>query len=131
MATVDPASTATRVRPERTRFFSRSALLMLAMVLLAFPATYFAPVLTGSGKFAPIFHIHGMAFFAWIFLYAWQTHLVAEGRIARHREFGLAGVALSGIMVPLGFALAIAAIERRIRSTIRSTTWSTSSASRC
>lgn len=116
MATVDAASAPARVRPEklRTRFFSRSALLMLAMVLLAFPATYFAPVLTGSGRFAPIFHIHGMAFFAWIFLYAWQTHLAAEGRIARHREFGLAGVALSGIMVPLGFALAIAAIERRI-----------------
>ncbi|MGN6818132.1 MAG: hypothetical protein ACTHJR_05625 [Sphingomonas sp.] len=114
MATIDAASATARARPERTRFFSRSALLMLAMVILAFPTTYFAPVLAGSGKFAPIFHIHGIAFFTWIFLYAWQTHLVAEGRIARHREFGLAGVALSGIMVPLGFALAIAAIERRL-----------------
>ncbi len=113
MATVQQAAVP-RSRSKRTRFFSRSALLMLAMVLLAFPMTYFGPVLTGSAKFAPIFHIHGIAFFAWIFLYAWQTHLAAEGRIARHREFGLAGIALSGMMVPLGFALAIAAIERRL-----------------
>ena len=116
MATVDMASAPTPVRPERlrSRFFSRSALLMLAMVLVSFPGTYFAPVLTGSGRFAPIYHIHGIAFFAWILLYAWQTHLVAAGRTARHREFGLAGIALSALMVPLGFALAIAAIERRL-----------------
>jgi hypothetical protein len=116
MATVDMASAPAPVRPERlrTRFFSRSALLMLAMVLVSFPVTYFVPVLTGAGRFAPIYHIHGVAFFAWILLYAWQTHLVANGRTARHREFGLAGIALSALMVPLGFALAIAAIERRL-----------------
>lgn len=98
----------------RSRFYSRSALLILVMVLVSFPATYFAPVMTGSGRFAPIYHIHGAAFFAWIGLYAWQTHLVASGRPARHRELGLWGFALSGMMVPLGWALAIAAIERRI-----------------
>lgn len=108
------ATTATSGARTRTRFFSRSALLMLAMVLVSFPATYFAPVLTGSARFAPIFHIHGMAFFAWIGLYAWQTHLIASGRVARHRELGLWGLALSGLMVGLGWALAIAAIQRRI-----------------
>ncbi|MBS0478980.1 MAG: hypothetical protein JSR79_06745 [Proteobacteria bacterium] len=113
MAT-DASFAAAGTRPERTRFYSRSALLMLAMVLVSFPATYFGPVLTGSGKFAPIFHIHGAAFFAWIALFAWQTHLVAEGRTARHREWGLWGFALSGLMIGLGWALTIAAIQRRI-----------------
>lgn len=98
----------------RTRFYARSALVMLAIVLVSFPATYFGPVLKGTGRFAPIYHLHGAAFFAWIGLYAWQTHLVAAGRTARHREFGLFGLALAGMMVPLGFALAIAAIERRL-----------------
>ena len=98
----------------RSRFYSRSALLILAMVLVSFPATYFSPVMTGSGHFAPIYHIHGAAFFAWVGLYAWQTHLVASGRPARHRELGLWGFALSGMMAPLGWALVIAAIERRI-----------------
>lgn len=79
-----------------------------------FPHDLFHAALTGSGNFAPIYHVHGAAFFAWIALYSWQTHLIASGRTARHRELGLWGFALSGMMVPLGFLLAIAAIQRRI-----------------
>ena len=89
---------------------------MLAMVLSAFPLSYFSPTLTGSRSFTPIYHIHGVVFFAWIGLYAWQTHLVASGRTARHRELGLAGIAISALMLPLGIMLAIAAIHRRIRA---------------
>lgn len=102
-------------KPRRSKFFARSALLMLVMVLLAFPLSYFAPVLTGSRHFPPVYHIHGIVFFAWVGLYAWQTHLVATGRTARHREFGLAGIAISTLMVPLGIMLTIAAINRRMR----------------
>ncbi len=101
-------------RPARTRFYANSALLMLVAVLLAFPLTYFAPVATGSHHFPPFYHIHGAAFFAWVGLYAWQTHLVATGRTARHRELGLAGIALSAMMLPLGVIMAIAAIRRRM-----------------
>ena len=96
-----------------SRFFSRCALLMLAMVLIAFPFTYFGPIVSGSRHFAPVYHIHGVLFFGWIGLYAWQTHLVATGRTARHRELGLAGIAISALMVPLGVILAIEAIQRR------------------
>lgn len=98
----------------RSRFYSRSALLMLAMVIVSFPFTYFAPTIRGTNYFTPVYHLHGAAFFGWILLYAWQTHLVATGKTARHREFGLAGIALSALMVPLGVILAIAAIKRRM-----------------
>ncbi len=100
-------------RAARPKFFARSALLMLAMVIASFPLTYFAPMVTGSRHFAPVYHIHGIAFFGWMLLYAWQTRLVATGRSARHRELGLAGIALSAVMLPLGLLLAIAAIHRR------------------
>lgn len=96
-----------------SKFFARCALLMLAMVLSAFPFTYFGPIVSGSQHFAPVYHIHGLLFFGWIGLYAWQTHLVATGRTARHREWGLAGIAISALMVPLGVILAIEAIQRR------------------
>ena len=96
-----------------SRFFSRCALLMLAMVLIAFPFTYFGPIVSGSRQFAPVYHIHGLLFFGWIALFAWQTHLVATGRTARHREWGLAGIAISALMLPLGVILAIEAIQRR------------------
>ena len=103
-----------RLQPVKSRFYARSALMMLGMVLLSFPFTYFAPLVTGSRHFAPVYHIHGLVFFAWIGLYAWQTHLVANGKTARHRDFGLAGIALSSLMVPLGVILAIAAAQRRL-----------------
>jgi len=99
-----------RVRPQ---FFARSAVLMLVLVLASFSFTYFAPVATGSKRFSIMLHIHGAAYFAWILLYVWQSRLVATGRVARHREFGLAGIALSSVMVPLGVALAIEAARRR------------------
>lgn len=99
--------------PARSRFFGICALMMLAMVLLSFPLTYYAPMATGARRFAPILHIHGLAFFAWMILYAWQAWLPAKGRIALHRELGLAGIALSALLVPLGIAASIHAAARR------------------
>lgn len=101
-------------RASRDPFFARSALVMLACVLLSFPLTYYTPIVTGSRHWAPLFHIHGAAFFGWMFLYAWQTHLAATGRVALHRELGLAGIALSAIMIPLGLAAAIMAARLRL-----------------
>jgi len=98
----------------KSRFFARTGWLMLAMVVGSFPLTYFSPMVTGARHFAPIYHIHGLAFFAWIGLYAWQAQLIADGRTLRHRELGLAGIALTALMLPLGIALAIAAIRRRM-----------------
>lgn len=87
---------------------------MLAWVIVSFPLTYFLPTVTGSQHFSPFVHIHGAAYFAWIFLYVWQTHLAARGKIARHREFGLAGIALSALLIPLGIIMAILAIQGRM-----------------
>lgn len=93
---------------------------MLALVVTAFTFTYYRPVLTGRPEwpgappFAPLHHIHGALFFAWMGLYAWQTQLVAAGRTARHRELGLAGIAISALMLPLGVLLTIKGVLGRI-----------------
>jgi hypothetical protein len=86
---------------------------MVAMMLSAFPLSYFAPAVSGSKHFSIVHHLHGVVFFAWMGLYAWQNHLVATGRTARHRELGLAGIAVSALMIPLGVMLMVAAIRRR------------------
>ena len=99
--------------PPRGRFFGIAALAMLALVLASFPLTYYAPVATGARRFAPILHIHGIAFFAWMILYTWQAWLPSKGRTALHRELGLAGIALSALLVPLGLAATINAAARR------------------
>ena len=108
------ASHQTATSPVRPRFFARTALVMLAWVIVSFPLTYFLPVITGSQHFSVFVHIHGAAYFGWIFLYTWQTHLAAKNKIARHREFGLAGIALSALLLPLGVIMAILAIQTRI-----------------
>jgi len=104
----------------RPRFFATSALMMLAMVVTAFTFTYFRPLVTGipefpeAPPFTPVHHIHGLLFFAWIGLFAWQTQLAAAGRTARHRELGLAGIAISAVMLPMGLLLTAKGIEGRI-----------------
>lgn len=94
-------------------FFAGSAIVMGAIVFLSFPLTYYLPTVTGSRHFDPLHHVHGVAFLAWFALYVWQTQLVAKGRIAFHREIGLAGFALTGAMLPLGFWMAQRAAEIR------------------
>lgn len=106
------AGKVTPARERSSRFFANSALVIAALVVLSFPLTYFAPVVTGSKPFRLLHHLHGLAFFGWIALYVCQTQLALRGRIKHHRELGIAGAALAGAMLPLGLWLAVVAIER-------------------
>lgn len=108
------SATISDARPARAQFFAQSALVMAAIVVLSFPLTYYLPVATGSRQFHILHHVHALAFFAWIALYVWQTQLTARGEIARHREIGLLGFALTGAMIPLGFWMAQRGAERRL-----------------
>lgn len=94
-------------------FFAASAIVIAALVLLSFPATYFIPLATGSKQFTLLRHLHGLAFFAWVGLYVVQTQLVRAGNVRLHRELGIAGVALAGAMLPLGLWQAVAAAGER------------------
>lgn len=98
----------------RSRFFANAAIVMAAMVVSSFLATYFGPLLSGSKHFLLLRHLHGAVFFGWMALYVWQANLVPRGKVRLHRELGLIGVALGGAMVPLGLWLAVQAIQERI-----------------
>ena len=76
-------SKSTLAKPQT--FFARSAILMAVIVVLSFPLTYFVPLVTASKQFQLLHHVHGLAFFAWIGLYVWQTQLAMRGKMARHR----------------------------------------------
>lgn len=116
MTDIATAASAPRAAARRNVFFARTAQAMLACVLLSFPLTFYWPLVTGSRRFGALFFVHGAAFFSWMFLYAYQTHLVANRRTARHRELGLAGIALSTLMVPLGIAAAMVAAQHRLET---------------
>lgn len=103
-------------RPPAARgsgFFSISAILIAALVVLSFPLTYFIPLATGSKSFTMLRHLHGLAFFSWIILYVVQTQLVRTGHVRLHRELGIASVALAGAMLPLGLWQAVASAGER------------------
>lgn len=96
-----------------SRFFSVSAILIAALVILSFPLTYFIPLATGSKRFTLLRHLHGLAFFSWIILYVIQTQLVRFGKVRLHRELGIVSVALAGAMLPLGLWQAVTSAGER------------------
>lgn len=96
------------------RYFARVSWIMLACVVLAFPQTYFVPLVSGEKQFIWLRHLHGLAFFTWMGLYVWQSQLVAAGKVVRHKSFGLFGLALAGAMVPLGVWMFLTSTHERV-----------------
>lgn len=101
-------------------FFAWSAIVMAIIVVLSFPLTYFLPLVTASKQFQMLHHVHGLAFFAWIGLYVWQTQLAMRGKMVRHRELGLLGFTLTGAVILLGYWMSQRAAESRIASGVTS-----------
>ena len=95
-------------------FFAWSAIVMAGIVAFSFPLTYYLPIVSGTHRFQTLHHLHALAFFGWMALYVWQTQLVARGQVARHREIGLVGFALTGTLIPLGIWMAKRAAEIRL-----------------
>lgn len=106
----------TNGRRLRSRFFALSAWLMLGLVLVSFLLTYYAPLLSSTKQFGALRHVHGLAFFSWMFLYVLQTQLVLRGKVPRHREVGLFGLVLAGVVLVLGAWMALHAAEERMAS---------------
>ena len=82
----------------RSSFYLFMAGLFVVIAFGGFTPTYWAKLAGGSFRGAPIIHIHGALFFAWTLFFFVQTALVASGRTLRHRDWGLAGIALATAM---------------------------------
>jgi FtsH-binding integral membrane protein len=95
-------------------FFSGTAWLMLACVVLGFGPTYYFAGIFNAPLPSPIIHIHAAVFSGWILLLIAQNSLAWAGRVDIHRKMGLAGFALAGLMVLIGWT---AATDRLARGT--------------
>jgi hypothetical protein len=100
--------------PIGSRFFVISGWSMLALALVSFPFTYFGPMQDGSKRFYGLLHVHAALCFAWLLLYVWQVHRVAQRKLSHHREWGIAGAWLTGAVVMTGVPMIPAAAMRRI-----------------
>jgi hypothetical protein len=84
------------------------------VAIVGFAPTYFVPISKGAFRGSALVHVHGALFFAWPLFVIYQASLVSSGQVARHRETGLAGIAIASAMTLLGFAVAIVAANRQI-----------------
>lgn len=73
----------------------------------AFSGTYWLQLPRGTFIGAPILHLHGLLFTAWLVLLISQTTLVQRRKVALHRGWGMVGIALATAMTFTAFAAAI------------------------
>jgi hypothetical protein len=107
LASIRSLREATALRERR--FFGGMALALTLVVVAGFSRTYyFNDLVAAPFEMTPLLHWHGAAFSAWMLLLVAQTMLVATGRVATHRQLGIAGACLAVLMVVLGIAVAIA-----------------------
>jgi len=60
----------------------------------------------------PLVHVHALVFVAWILFFVLQSGLIVSGSVTLHRRLGLFGAAVAALMVALGVATTIGALQR-------------------
>lgn len=117
MATVTEASGSTVTpsgRVTRSKFFLFLALLCAAIAIGGFMPTYWLQLRGGTFRGPPLLHIHGLLCTAWILFLISQAWMASQGQLRRHREWGLAGIALATTVVVIGFGTAIVALQAEL-----------------
>jgi hypothetical protein len=90
------------VRADARWFYVWTAIVCVLFAFFGFAPTYWLPLATGALTVNPVVHLHGAVFFSWTLFLVLQTSLVANGRTAKHRQTGMIGVALAGLMLITG-----------------------------
>ena len=88
----------------------------MSLVAIGIVIAAFAPsIVNPASRVAPLTLLvttHAIVFFVWLLLFLVQTTLVTTGRIAVHRRLGIIAIGLAAIMIPVGYASAIAMARR-------------------
>jgi hypothetical protein len=97
-----------RGRAERP-LYSAAAVVAALVVLAGFAPSYYLKSFFGAADLTTLKHIHGVVMTSWFVLFFVQARLAATGRIAIHRQLGVAGVFAAVLVVMVGTTLGIAA----------------------
>jgi hypothetical protein len=115
MATMAGAGT-DRQAAER-KFYSRMALLLVAVVFLGFaPSFYLRGIVPPYPRPNPTLPswvlLHGLLFSLWMLLFIAQTRLVASGRRDLHMALGKATMLLAVALIPVMYMVAVWGVAR-------------------
>lgn len=104
-------------RVAERRFYTGTAVIMLASMFLGFSRTFFLkPWFPEAAALAPsepfFFYVHGVCFTAWFLLMVVQPLLIANRRVDLHRSLGWFGAVLAAAVVAVGAVGALIAARR-------------------
>jgi hypothetical protein len=88
------------------------AVVFAVVAVIGFAPTFWVPLSRRALDVHPLTYVHALVFYGWLALFIWQTSLAASGRLVRHREVGLLGVALATAMCFVGVAMAVSSLKR-------------------
>jgi hypothetical protein len=115
------ASTMTRSHPGFARyhrgdrnFFLIYVALIWLVILAGFAPQVLKHIKSGAPAYPLIVHVHAVIFVGWLVLLTTQVLLIRSSRPDLHRTLGLAGVALSVLMIVIGPATAVVVDRLRL-----------------
>ena len=109
--------TVNRPRIDR-RLFAAAAIVFPLIVLAGFARTYYLKTLFQTPPLAStLVHMHGILMTSWVLLFISQVWLVSSERIRTHQRLGLSAIALAGLIVVVGFFVAVRAAKFGAAST--------------
>ena len=107
MATIE----APRRRPMVSKFYVTMAAIFVAIAFGGFFETYWLQIARGTFTGSPMMHLHGLLFSLWTLFFLSQALLVANGKLKKHRAWGLLGISLATAMLFTGMAVAIEGLQ--------------------
>ncbi|MCF2514475.1 hypothetical protein LVY65_05265 [Sphingomonas sp. G124] len=110
MATIE----APRRRPMVGKFYVTMAAIFVAIAFGGFFETYWLQIAQGTFTGSPMMHLHGLLFSLWTVFFLSQALLVANGKIKKHRAWGLLGISLATAMLFTGLAVTIEGLQARL-----------------
>lgn len=102
-----------RRRAGERRLYIWAAVLIPLITVVGFGRSYYLKFLfDGPPLPSLLVHVHGLVMSLWVLLFVAQVGFVAARRTDLHKRLGIAGAVLSGLVVVVGIATAIAAAAR-------------------
>jgi hypothetical protein len=91
------------------KFFFAVAVAMGIVNVLGFGLQF----VMGRSSFAapPLVHAHALVFVGWVGFFVFQTWLVANGQVSRHRRLGWLGAGWAAVMVTIGIVTTIVMVR--------------------
>lgn len=115
MATV--AAPAPDRKASERKFYSRMAILLVAVVFLGFAPSFYLRGMVPeyprpNPSLPPAVMFHGLAFTLWMALLVIQTQLIATRRTEVHMRLGKAAMVVAVALIPLMYLIAVWAVAR-------------------